>query len=159
MAPDAEPAVLHEYRHLLRTAPTDWQETAHRHALTALGPRVRGQVLVAIHDLLLTGTRLRPDDVADLARLLVLAERRRPRILLDGLHPALLRVLAAAVVRSPVGRTLRVGVEVWDGTDPEPAVATDVVEVRAEAWSGEWGTRVVGCDLGSTAIPTRTHRR
>ena len=38
MVPGAEPEVLREYRHLLRTASSDWQETAHRHALWALGP-------------------------------------------------------------------------------------------------------------------------
>ena len=36
MVQGAEPEVLREYRHLLRTASADWQETAHRHALTAL---------------------------------------------------------------------------------------------------------------------------
>ena len=41
MDPGADPSVLQLYRHLLRTASTDWQETAHRHALLALGPDVR----------------------------------------------------------------------------------------------------------------------
>lgn len=40
-----ESGVVREYRHLLRTASTDWQETAHRHALLALGPTVRLRVL------------------------------------------------------------------------------------------------------------------
>lgn len=155
----AEPAVLREYRHLLRTAPADWQETAHRHALTALGPAVREDVLRETRRLLLTGTRLRADDVVPLARLLVLAERRHPRILLDGLPPGLLSTLAAAVVRSPAGRTLGVGLDVWDGRDPAPSTAVAVPTNYLAAWTGEWGTRVAGTDLGSAWVPTPLRRR
>jgi hypothetical protein len=118
MDPAVEPSVLELYRHLLRTASTDWQETAHRHALLALGPDVRAALLTEVQRLLLTGTRLHPDDVHAVARLMVLAERRRPRQLLDGLPPTLLRDLARAVVTSPTGRMLAVGIDVWDGTDP-----------------------------------------
>ena len=98
MDPGADPSVLQLYRHLLRTASTDWQETAHRHALLALGPDVRAALLTEVQRLLLTGTRLRPDDVHAVARLMVLAERRRPRQLLDGLPQPLLHDLAQAVV-------------------------------------------------------------
>ena len=107
MVPGAEPEVLREYRHLLRTASADWQETAHRHALMALGPQGRGRLLTELQRLLLAGTRLGGDDVHALARLVVLAERRSPRILLDGLPRDLRDDLAAAVVGSPVGAMLR----------------------------------------------------
>ena len=73
MVPGAEPEVLREYRHLLRTASADWQETAHRHALWALGPQGRGWLLGELQRLLLSGTRLGRDDVHALARLVVLA--------------------------------------------------------------------------------------
>ncbi|HSF98920.1 MAG TPA: hypothetical protein VLA55_09525 [Ornithinibacter sp.] len=118
MGPGAEPPVLELYRHLLRTASADWQETAHRHALLALGPDVRAALLAEVQGLLLAGTRLHPDDVHAVARLMVLAERRRPRHLLDGLPQPLLHDLALAVVTSPTGRMLAAGVDIWDGSDP-----------------------------------------
>ena len=118
MGPAAETEVLLEYRHLLRTASADWQETAHRHALWALGPSVRAHLLDELRRLLLTGTRLHPDDVHALARLVVLAERRSPRLLLDGLPADLRDELAGAVVHSPTGRMLAVGIDVWDGGEP-----------------------------------------
>jgi len=120
MVPGAEPEVLREYRHLLRTASSDWQETAHRHALWALGPLPRARLLAELQRLLLAGTRLGRDDVHALARLVVLAERRTPRILLDGLPGDLRDQLARAVVRSPTGQMLGVGLELWDGEDPDP---------------------------------------
>jgi hypothetical protein len=118
MVPGAEPEVLHEYRHLLRTASSDWQETAHRHALWAMGPLSRARLLAELQRLLLAGTRLGRDDVHALARLVVLAERRTPRLLLDGLPGDLRDQLARAVVRSPTGQMLGVGLEMWDGEDP-----------------------------------------
>ena len=140
MAADAESEVLREYRHLLRTASADWQETAHRHALTALGDDVRTDVLAEVQRLLLAGTRLKPDEVYAVARLLVLAERRRPRVLLDGMRPDLLARLAAAVVASPIGRMLRAGYDVWDGVEPprpfEPALEVD----HHQAWHAQWAT-------------------
>ncbi|MBM6401782.1 hypothetical protein [Phycicoccus sonneratiae] len=158
MRPAAETAVLREYRHLLRTGPVDWQETAHRHALTSLGSAARTQLLGEVRRLLLVGTRLRPDDVHEVARLLVLAERHRPRILLDGMRPDLLRLLARAVVASPAGRTLAVGRDVWDGTDPLPPVAHESSVPGGVGWGGEWGTGVVSTDLGAAfygSVPPR----
>ncbi|MBT9274748.1 hypothetical protein KMZ32_11775 [Phycicoccus sp. MAQZ13P-2] len=158
MRPAVEPAVLREYRHLLRTAPADWQETAHRHALTRLGAAARQALLLEVQRLCLTGTRVRPDDVPTLARLLVHGERHRPRVLLDGMRPDLLRLLARAVVTSPTGRTLRVGEDIWDGADP--AGPADEPLVRGGVgWSGEWGSAVTPVDLGSTWLPTPLPRR
>ena len=140
MVQGAEPEVLREYRHLLRTASTDWQETAHRHALTALSEDDRKDVLAEVQRLLLAGTRLEPDEVHTVARLLVLAERRRPRVLLDGMRPDLLERLATAVVGSPIGRMLRAGYDVWDGVEPprpyEPALEVD----HHQMWHEQWAT-------------------
>ena len=156
MGTDVESEVLREYRHLLRTASADWQETAHRHALTSLGAADRTAVLAEVQRLLLAGTRLGPDDVHAVARLLVLAERRRPRLLLDGLPPDLLRRLAAAVVDSPIGRMLRAGYDVWDGVEPprpfEPALEVDL----HLGWTGTegWGTDATSPSLGAAWIPS-----
>jgi hypothetical protein len=140
MGAGTESEVRREYRHLLRTASADWQETAHRHALTALGARDRAAVLTEVQRLLLAGTRLRPEDVHAVARFVVLAERRRPRLLLDGMDPDLLDRLAAAVVASPIGRMLRAGYDVWDGVEPprpfEPPLEVD----RHQGWHRQWAT-------------------
>ena len=156
MSPGVEPEVLREYRHLLRTASADWQETAHRHALWALGPQLRGEVLTELQRLLLAGTRLGADDVHALARLIVLAERRRPRLVLDGLRPALRDELAAAVVRSPLGRMLAVGIDVWDGDDPplpdEPRPEPD----RHQRWHEQ---RATPWDMGELVVFLRPSRQ
>ncbi len=113
-----ESETLRRYRHVLRAASQDWAETAHRHALLELGPGDRRAILAQVRALLVTATRVGSDDIHDLARLLVMAERRTPRVLLDGMPPPLLERLAAAVVDSPVGRMLRAGYDVWDGAEP-----------------------------------------
>ncbi len=113
-----ESETVRRYRHILRAASQDWAETAHRHALLRLGPDGRRSVLAEVRRLLVTATRLSQDDVHAIARLLVMAERRAPRVLLDGMPPGLLERLAAAVVDSPVGRMLRAGYDVWDGAEP-----------------------------------------
>lgn len=160
MDPGVESEVVREYRHLLRTGSADWQETAHRHALLALGPAVGGRLLTELRRLLLTGTRLRPDDVHAVARLLVLAERRRPRTLLDGLPADLLEVLARAVVASPAGASLGAGIDVWDGTEPpeptEPHPDTD----HHQRWHAQWATPgsegAAGAFIASPPPPRRT---
>ncbi len=113
-----ESETVRRYRHVVRAASQDWAETAHRHALLELGAADRRAVLGEVRRLLVTATRVGPDDIHDLARLLVMAERRTPRVLLDGMPPRLLERLAAAVVDSPVGRMLRAGYDVWDGAEP-----------------------------------------
>lgn len=124
-----ESETVRRYRHILRAASQDWAETAHRHALLRLGPDGRRSVLAEVRRLLVTATRLSQDDVHAIARLLVMAERRAPRVLLDGMPPGLLERLAAAVVDSPVGRMLRAGYDVWDGAEPprppEPSLPED----------------------------------
>jgi hypothetical protein len=162
MAAGPEPEVVREYRHLLRTASTDWAETAHRHALTTLGPTVRTEVHGEVRRLLLTGYRFGPDDVHAVARVLVLAERRSPRTLLDGLPAELLRRLAAAVVSSPTGRMLRAGIDVWDGTEPPGREAPLSEGEGGEPWGcTEFGTAVASPDIGTawTGIPPPTLRR
>lgn len=158
MGAGAESEVVRHYRHLLRTASADWQETAHRHALLALGPDVRAEVLAELRRLLLTGTRVSPDDVHTIARLLVLAERRRPRTVLDGLRPALLAALAHAVVSSPAGTDLEAGMDVWDGSeppdDPQPPRAPDLHQRWHSQWSAnrEWAA-------GPSRQPPQSSRR
>ena len=155
MVPGAEPEVLHEYRHLLRTASSDWQETAHRHALWALGPLSRARLLAELQRLLLAGTRLGRDDVHALARLVVLAERRRPRILLDGLPGDLRDQLARAVVRSPTGQMLGVGLELWDGEDPEPPPELGPDHDHHQRWFEQWATPGAAGELSVFLHPDR----
>ena len=161
MVPGAEPEVLREYRHLLRTASADWQETAHRHALWALGPQGRGWLLTELQRLLLAGTRLGRDDVHALARLVVLAERRSPRILLDGLPRDLRDDLAAAVVGSPIGRMLRAGIDVWDGHDPDPRPNRRPTPTTTSAGSSSARPPVprATCRCSSTRTAVRTADR
>ena len=149
-----EPEVLREYRHLLRTGSTDWQETAHRHALTALGAADRAAVLGEVHRLLLAGTRVCPDEVHAVARLLVLAERRRPRLLLDGMLPGLLLRLATATVASPIGSMLRAGYDVWDGEDPPPPVEPAPEVDHHLAWHRQ---RATPGEFGEGAAFTAAH--
>ncbi len=157
MGADAESETLREYRHLLRTASTDWQETAHRHALTAMGPGARAEVLAEVQRLLLAGTRLREDEVHAIARLLVLAERRRPRLLLGQMRQDLLRRLAHGVVTSPIGRMLRAGYDVWDGEEPprpyEPPVPADY----HQGWLEEWAIPEPYMWSDATRSPRRRH--
>lgn len=160
MGAGPESEVVHEYRHLLRTASADWQETAHRHALLALGPEVRAEVLRELRRLLLTGTRVAPDDVHALARLLVLGERRRPRTVLDGLRPDLLHRLAEAVVRSPAGQVLRAGIDVWDGSEPPQRTEPQPDPDRHQRWHAQWATPgsegVGGAFIAAPPPPRRT---
>ncbi len=160
MRPLAEPEVLHEYRHLLRTASTDWQETAHRHALTGLGPAVRAAVLGQVRSLLLTGYRFGADDVHAVARVLVLAEHRRPRTLLDGLPPDLLLALAGAVTSSPTGRMLRAGIDIWDGTEPPEPPEAPAAAGHSTWTSAEFGTSLASPDIGAawTGVPPPVRR-
>ena len=140
MGAGTESEVLREYRHLLRTGSADWQESAHRHALWSLGAQQRGRLLTVLQTLLLAGTRLRPDDVHAVARLLVLAERRRPRTVLDGLPPDLLDALAAAVVHSPIGRMLQAGIDVWDGGEPPARPESPPPPDLHQRWHEQWAT-------------------
>ncbi len=119
---------------MLRTASLDWQESAHRHALGHLAPDDRAAVLHEVRRLLVTATRVTPDDAHVLARLIVMAERRTPRVLLDGMPPALLERLAAAVVASPTGRMLQAGYDIWDGTDPPPPPEPEIPRDEHLRW-------------------------
>jgi hypothetical protein len=152
MGAGPESEVVREYRHLLRTASADWQETAHRHALIALGSEVRAEVIGELRRLLLTGTRVSPDDVHAIARLVVLSERRRPRTVLDGLRPDLLARLAEAVVASPAGAALRAGIDVWDGKEPPEPDEAHPDRALHQGWHSQWATP--GSEgLGGAFIP------
>ena len=155
MDPAPEPEVLREYRHLLRTASTDWQETAHRHALTAMDVDVRSGVLAEVQRLLLAGTRLGVNDIHAIARFLVLAERRRPRSLLDGLPPDVLGPLAAAVVASPIGQMLRAGYDVWDGVEPPRPYEPPPDPDRHQGWHGQFPSLSHELGPAFTYVPPR----
>ena len=159
MRSGAEPEVVREYRHLLRTASTDWQETAHRHALMTLGPAARTEVLAQVRRLLLTGYRIGADDVHAVARLIVLAERRRPRTLLDGLPPDLVLTLATAVTSSPTGRMLRAGIDLWDGAEPPEPPEEPAPTAHSEWTHAEFGTSLASPDEGVAGMVTRPPRR
>lgn len=142
MGATVEPDVHRRYRHLLRTAALDWQETAHRRALNDLGTQARTRLLQHLRALLGTGYRFGEADIHHLARLIVRAERRTPGLVLDGLRdrdPAMLEHLAARVVDSPIGALLAAGYDIWDGSEPprpiEPEVPTDH-HLRWQAWRG-----------------------
>ena len=156
MVPGAEPEVLREYRHLLRTASSDWQETAHRHALWALGPRLRG-LLAELQRLLLAGTRLGRDDVHALARLVVLAERRKPRILLDGLPGDLAtagRGRRAQPDRADAGRRPRALGRRGPERPPEPGPDPD----HHQRWFEQWATPGAAGELSVFLHPYRRRR-
>lgn len=136
-----ESETVRRYRYILRAAPQDWAETAHRRALLDLGAEARAAVLAQVRRLLVTATRVTGEDVHDLARLIVMGERRAPRVLLDGLPESLLVSLASAVVESPVGRMLLAGYEAWDGTEPHRPPEPEPPRDEHLRWLGFSGAR------------------
>jgi hypothetical protein len=119
-ADPGEDLVVRQYRYLLRTAPLDALEAAHRQALAALQETVRGVVLRTVQAQLLAGQHLGVDDIDPLAHLIAGGERRRPGALTSAMPPAPLRVLAQAVIDSEAAFALFGGYAAWDGTDPQP---------------------------------------
>jgi hypothetical protein len=116
-----EDPLVRQYRFLLRTAPLDALEAAHVEALSPLPADVRGAVLVAVQEGLVAGGRLRPDDVAAVARLLSRGERRSPGGFLRAVDPSTLGTVAQAVVASEAVFGLFAGYAAWDGAEPEAA--------------------------------------
>jgi hypothetical protein len=116
----SEDQLVRQYRYLLRTAPLDALQSAHHEALEGLSPGVRAQVLAAIQDGLVAGQRLGADDIAAMARLVSVGERRNPRGFLDVCEPAALQALAAAVNQAEASFGLFAAYAAWDGVDPEP---------------------------------------
>ena len=118
--PEPEATAVRQYRYLLRTASVDALEAAHAEALDTLSEAVRQAVLTGVQDGLVAGGRLRPAEVAKVAHLLILGERRSPGAFLRACEPGALQALADATIQSEFVRDLLGGYAAWDGVDPEP---------------------------------------
>lgn len=75
---DPDTAAIERYRYLLRTAPPDAIEQAHREAFSQLTPEQRRQVLTQLSSQLPDSERATSDDPKSLARMATRAEMRRP---------------------------------------------------------------------------------
>ena len=116
-----EDQAVRQYRFLLRTAPMDALQAAHREALDRLTEDARGRVLTAVQEGLVAGHRLGPGDTVAIARLVSIGERHNPRGFLDACGSTTVRSLAQAVNESEAVFGLFAGYAAWDGVDPEPA--------------------------------------
>ncbi|GAB3433604.1 hypothetical protein GCM10027517_00690 [Phycicoccus ginsengisoli] len=99
---------------------------------------VRRAVLAAVQGGLVAGQRLTPDDTAQLARLVVLGERRSPNAFLGACQPAALVALARAVIHSEECFGLFGRYAVWDGLDPEPEEEGEWAKAGFNPDSGRW---------------------
>ena len=111
--------MVRQYRFLLREASPDAAEAAHAEALSRLQDEQRREVLSAVQGGLVAGQRLHPSDFEQLARLIVLGERRSPNAFLTACKPETLLTLAEAVVHSEACFGLFDRYAAWDGADPE----------------------------------------
>ena len=75
---DGDQAAIERYRYLLRTAPPDAVEQAHREAFSQLTPEQRRQVLTQLGAQVPAAERATSDDPQSLARMATRAEMRRP---------------------------------------------------------------------------------
>jgi hypothetical protein len=138
-ARDEDP-VVRQYRFLLREAPPDAVEAAHRQALRRLGLEERREVLAAVQGGLVAGQRLTPDDTDPLAHLIVLGERRSPNAFLAACRPAALSALARAVIHSEECFGLFGPYAAWDGLDPQPEEEGEWAKAGFNPDSGRWNT-------------------
>jgi hypothetical protein len=129
-----EDPVVRQYRYLLRTAPVDALEHMHLEAFARMARADRAAVLHTVQEELVTGSRLEPDDVAALARLVVLGERRSPGALLQHCDAAVLRRLADLALVSEAAFGLLTGYAAWDGRDPEPPTEEEWEARRHRTW-------------------------
>ena len=116
----AEDPVVRQYRFLLRQAQPDAVEAAHIEALARLSEEQRRTILSAVQQALVVGARLHPDDISQVAHLIVLGERRAPNAFLSACEPNTLLSLARAVTRSEACFGLFGPYASWDGADPQP---------------------------------------
>jgi hypothetical protein len=114
-----DPAVR-QYRYLLRTAPVDALEAAHREAIPLLTQSDQAALLATLRSSLLVGDHLTTGDHARLAHLVVVGERRVPGQVLKALPSVMLLDLAAKVLDSEASFGLLSGYAGWDGHDPAP---------------------------------------
>lgn len=107
-----------ELRYLLRTAPMDPLRAVIRDGIAALPVEHRQEVLDTIQRQLVSGARLTPDHVDEIARLATLGERRSPGAVVRHLPPDVLERLASSVVPAARATGLTHGYAEWDGVDP-----------------------------------------
>lgn len=129
-----EDPVVRQYRYLLRTAPADALEAAHLEALQLTHRSVRAEVLRSIQERLVAGLRLSPDNLAAIAHLAVLGERRVPGSLLRHYDALALQRLASAVLASEAAFGLLNGYAGWDGAEPEAPDDTAPEDGFGEKW-------------------------
>lgn len=135
--PPVEDPVVRQYRYLLRTAPLDALEAVHEEAFGGLHTVIRSAILRAVRERVVAGERVGPDDVRDLARLHVLAERREPGALISSLEEPVLHRLAQRAVLAEAAFGLLAGYAAWDGLDPEPEPQPWAEDGFGERWREE----------------------
>ena len=131
------------------------RRTGTRSGRSARRPRAR--LLAELQRLLLAGTRLGRDDVHALARLVVLAERRTPA------HPARRAARPTCATSwpapscdSPIGRMLRVGLDVWDGSrTPRPVPSRPSSPDHHQRWFEQRATPGTAGELSVFLHPYR----
>ena len=136
-ASDEDP-VVRQYRFLLRQASPDAVEVAHAEALPRLTDHQRRSVLTGVQEGLVAGQRLQPGDTRQVARLIVLGERRSPNAFLRACEPATLSALSHAVVHSDACIGLVGRYAAWDGADPEPEDESLWADAGYNPDSGRW---------------------
>ena len=119
-APDDSDPFVRQYRYLLRSAPADALENAHREALLELTAPHRSAVLDAVRTGMASGAHLTVDDTLRLAHLVVFAEKKYPGQFLAACPPEALRALADHVLLAEASFGLLGGYATWDGAEPPP---------------------------------------
>ena len=154
--------MVRQYRFLLRQAPPDAVEAAHAEALAQLPVGQRRLILAAVQQGLLAGQRLGPADTAQVARVLVLGERRSPNAFLSSCPSDVLLTLAQTVLDSEACFGLFAGYAAWDGADPQSEDDSAWADAGFDPDSGRWNTaRTVkkDGDIAFGGFPDGTPRR
>jgi hypothetical protein len=150
---DHEDVVVRQYRYLLRTAPGDAIEHAHVEALEGLDENSRAAILRAVQSGLVAGMRLTPQQVAPLAHLIALGERRRPGAFLGVCDERALRALAELVVVAEASFGLFGGYAAWDGAEPGTDEAGWVDGGFGERWHDALVGKSTHRNLGGGLAP------
>ena len=119
-AQDSSEPLVRQYRYLLRSAPADALENAHREALPELSTPHRAAVLDAVRTSMASGAHIAADDTLPLAHLVVFAEKKFPGAFLAACPPEALRALAGHVLVAEASFGLLGGYAAWDGAEPPP---------------------------------------
>ena len=130
--------MVRQYRYLLRSAPTDAMEAAHRESLPRLSDADRAAVLFAVQAGLVAGQRLTPEAVPRIAHLVVAGEHRDPGAFLRACPRPSLQALAQQVIHSESSFGLFGGYAGWDGAEPEPVDDSAWRDAGFNPDSGRW---------------------